>query len=112
MSVKFLKYSIDFINLLWILNLPLIVVILQDDKENKIVLTFYHVCFISMSSFLHFISYFFFKKINKIEKENINLEEVNVFLSLINFFPLSSTSSGFSHNFSVDKSPYNKLFGD
>jgi len=88
MSGKFLKYSIDFVNLLWILNLPLIVVILQDDKENKLVLTFYHVCFISMSSFLHFISYFFFKKLDKIEKENINLEEVNVFLSLINFVHL------------------------
>jgi hypothetical protein len=91
MSGKFLKYSIDFVNLLWILNLPLIVVILQDDKENKIVLTFYHVCFISMSSFLHFISYFFLKKLDKInknEKENINLEEVNVFLSLINFVHL------------------------
>ena len=80
-KINFLKYSINFFNLLWIINLPLIVVILNQDKEHKMILTFYHVCFISMSSFLHFISYLFFKKI---DNTSTNLEEMNVFLSLLN----------------------------
>lgn len=95
MSSTFLKYSIDFINILWIINLPLIVVLLDNDKGHKLVLTFYHVFFISMSSFLHFISSLFFKKINKEImstplnlKEEVNIEEVNVFLFLINFVHL------------------------
>lgn len=77
-------YLVDFFNLLWIINLPLIVFIVIDNRDNKNVLTFFHVCFISMSSFLHMISYLFFKTLDK----NTSYEEKNMFLSLLNFVHL------------------------
>jgi len=85
MTLTFIKYTVDFFNLLWIINLPLIVVIAQDEKE-KYTLSFYHVSFISMSSFIHMISYLYFKKTEIVNRQEQN--EKSLFLSLVNLVHL------------------------
>lgn len=82
-----MKSLINFIIILWIINLPLIVALLSSDKNNH--LHYLEIGVISLSSFLFMISYLFYKRtLNRKLLYDHDPHKAKVLLSFSNLFHL------------------------
>lgn len=82
-----MKSLINFIIILWIINLPLIVALLSSDKNNH--LHYLEIGVISLSSFLFMISYLFYKRtLNRNLLYEHDPHKAKVLLSFSNLFHL------------------------
>jgi len=82
-----MKSLINFIIILWIINLPLIVALLSSDKNNH--LHYLEIGVISLSSFLFMISYLFYKRtLNRKLLHEHDPHKAKVLLSFSNLFHL------------------------
>jgi hypothetical protein len=82
-----MKSLINFIIILWIINLPLIVALLSHDKDKN--LHYLEIGVISLSSFLFMISYLFYKRsLNRNSLYIHDPHKAKVLLSFSNLFHL------------------------
>lgn len=82
-----MKSLINFIIILWIINLPLIVALLSSDKNNH--LHNLEIGVISLSSFLFMVSYLFYKRtLNRNLLYEHDPHKAKVLLSFSNIFHL------------------------